>query len=165
MKKIETVLLKTVFSILVISVGGSLYASSGKIGAGFILGVPTGITGKVFISNTDAVDLGLGATGDDDFYIYGDYLKHFPGIFPARELALYVGAGAAFYHEDDYHYYDDHHRRDDDHNCLEIRVPVGLEYTFNKVPIGVFIELVPALEIVPDIDSDMMGGIGARYYF
>ncbi len=31
-----------------------------------------------------------------------------------------------------------------------------------KTPLGIFLELAPALEIIPDIDSEIRGGLGLR---
>ncbi|HOP29965.1 MAG TPA: hypothetical protein P5120_13640 [Spirochaetota bacterium] len=162
MENINVRVAAALFSIL-ISSWSSIFAASGDFGAGFILGEPTGLTAKYFITGTDAVDSGLGASYHNGFYIYADYLKHFPEVFPVDGLALYVGAGAGFHH----HNRDDEgrHHDGDDYNSLECRIPVGLEYTLQKAPLGIFLELVPALEIIPDIDSDIRGGLGLRYYF
>jgi len=163
MKKSKNFFIVTILFCTLISSYGSLYANAGDLGAGFILGDPTGLTGKYFITGTDALDFGVGASYHDGFYIYGDYLFHFREIFPVDELTVYVGFGAGFHHHDR----DDEgkHHNDDEHNSLECRIPVGLEYTLQKAPLGIFLELVPALEIIPGIDSEIRGGLGLRYYF
>ncbi|HPA73771.1 MAG TPA: hypothetical protein PKY31_15985 [Spirochaetota bacterium] len=140
---------------------GALSAAN-RFGAGIVLGDPSGLTGKLFISGSDAVDFGLGASAHDGFYLYADYLRHFAGVFPVGELALYLGAGGGFRNHD----HDESDRHDhDDENSLEVRVPIGVEYTVRQVPLGIFLELVPALELVPDVDFHLRGGLGARYFF
>jgi len=46
-----------------------------------------------------------------------------------------------------------------------IRIPVGIEYLFEKVSLGAFLELVPVLELTSDTDFDLEGGIGIRFFF
>ncbi len=150
------------FLLVILSSGVSLSAAEGKLGAGFILGDPTGITGKYYVSSADALDFGLGASYGDGFYLYCDYLRHFPGVFPVRELALYLGGGGGFHHHDSD---SDRNHHKDEYNSLECRVPLGVEYTLDKAPLGIFAEIVPALQVIPDIESDIRGGIGIRYYF
>lgn len=151
----KNILLLCAISLLITS---SLFAAN-NIGVGFILGDPAGLTAKIFMGKSDAVDIGIGESADD-LYIYADYLRHFHGVFPIYELVLYLGAGAGF-HDWEKDKKVDH----DEENRIDVRIPVGLEYTFTKVPIGIFLELVPALRIVPDIDFTIRGGLGARYYF
>jgi hypothetical protein len=133
--------------------------AANTIGAGFILGSPSGLTAKIFMLKNDAIDIGIGESSDD-LYMYADYLRHFPDIFPVKNLAFYVGAGAGF------HDYEKDSRHDhEDENRVEIRTPLGLEYTLSEVPIRIFFELVPALRIAPDVDFGIRGGLGARYFF
>lgn len=157
MKRFFTVIL----IILILSASVMLSATERKIGAGFILGSPSGITGKLFLDKGNAVDIGLGVASGDGFYLYGDYLRHFSGVFPIEELILYFGIGPG------YHRYEKKNRWDEEEveNRLEARLPIGLEYMVEKVPLGVFIELAPAMRVVPDFDFEVRGGIGLRYYF
>jgi len=144
-----------------ILMAGTLYAAP-KIGVGFILGDPSGLTAKAFLGDNDAVDIGVGPGARDGFYLYGDYLRHFGNVFPVPELALYLGFGAGLHNRDR----DDRGRGDDDdENSLEARLPLGIEYTVRRVPLGVFLELAPALEVIPDFDFHLRGGLGVRYYF
>ncbi len=134
--------------------------ASNTFGIGFILGDPSGFTAKYFISGNDAIDAGIGPSGRDGFYLYADYLRHFRTLFPVSELSLYVGAGLGLHEHDEE---SKHHKEDE--VSLEARLPLGIAYTFRQVPIEVFLELAPALECIPDIDFDLRGGLGARYYF
>ncbi len=152
-------LLSAVFIIVCTSLTQSVEASS-TFGIGFILGDPSGFTAKYFISGNDAIDAGIGPSGRDGFYLYVDYLRHFRTLFPVSELSLYVGAGIGLHEHDEE---SKHHEEDE--VSLEARLPLGIAYTFRQVPIEVFLELAPALEFIPDIDFDLRGGLGARYYF
>ncbi|MCX7678051.1 MAG: DUF3996 domain-containing protein [Spirochaetes bacterium] len=151
--------LTCIFFTIITSVATSSGAAP-KVGIGAILGDPSGFTAKLLLNNTDALCFGIGPSGSDGFYLYLDYLRHFRGVFPLNELSLYLGAGAGLHHHDEK---TKHHEEDE--VSLEARLPVGISYMFHKVPVEVFLELAPALEIIPDIDFDIRGGIGARYFF
>lgn len=146
----------------VLTAGPALAA--GNFGLGFVLGDPSGITAKYFLGDDHALAAGIGDTAGHGFYLNVDYLKHFRGIIPAPEFALYLGGGGAFYH---YHREHNSSFRDDDkeENRLEARVPFGINYVFKPVPVEVFFELAPAIRLVPDVDFRIRAGLGARYYF
>ena len=46
-----------------------------------------------------------------------------------------------------------------------IRVPLGVTYLFEEAPFDVFFELVPVLDLSPDVDLDINVAVGLRYYF
>ncbi len=138
--------------------------AAGNFGLGFVLGDPSGITAKYFLGSDHAIAAGVGDAAGHGLYLNVDYLKHFRGLFPVPEMTFYLGGGGAFHH-----YHRDRHVRvwddEDEENRLETRMPFGINYVFKPVPIEAFLELVPALEIVPDVDFRMRAGLGARYYF
>ncbi|MCX8123367.1 MAG: DUF3996 domain-containing protein [Spirochaetes bacterium] len=150
---------KLLLPVIILSLLTTPLVAANTIGAGFILGDPSGLTAKIFMGKSDAIDFGIGESADD-LYIYADYLHHFHGVFPVSELAFYIGVGGGFHNWEK-----DKRDEHEEENRIDVRIPFGLEYTFTKVPIGIFLELVPALRIIPDIDFDIRGGLGARYYF
>ncbi len=150
-----------ILSLILVFTACTAARAAGDFGLGIILGDPSGITGKYFISKTDAIDGGIGDAMGDGFYLYGDYLRHFPGVIPVREMNLYIGGGGAFHH---YHH-DRKDKEDIDENRIELRMPFGVNYMFAKIPLEAFVELAPALSIVPHVDFDIRGGLGVRYYF
>src|SRR6266496_2100551 len=74
-------------------------AEKGTIGLGIILGEPTGICGKIYLSDDQAIQAALGAA----FYggglqAHADYVFH-PWILQDREtfvLPVYIGPGMRF---------------------------------------------------------------------
>jgi hypothetical protein len=132
-------------------------ADERTFGLGVIAGEPTGITGKYMLNASHAIDGGAGwkTSGDNEFHIYGDYLFHFHHLIAVKqgELPFYVGGGLRWV------------RRDKKDNKFGIRIPVGLEYLFGGNSLGAFAELVPVLNLKPDTDFDLEGGIGIRFYF
>ena len=151
------------FKILIIVIFSQLFvfADGNKFGAGFIIGSPSGITGKLFISESDGIDFGIGVVSGDDLYLYGDYLRHFHNIFPVESLQLFIGIGPGFHRYEK----DNRNKENEKENRLEIRIPVGFEYLTRKIPLGLFIEITPALNIIPDVDFHIRAGLGIRYYF
>jgi len=126
-------------------------------GLGIIAGEPTGLTAKYMLDATSAIDGGVGwkTSGDSEFHIYADYLFHLRDLIAVKKGALpvYFGGGLRFVD------------RDKKDNKFGVRIPVGIEYLFDGIALGAFAELVPVLNLTPDTDFDLEGGIGVRYYF
>ncbi len=146
-----------VLTLMVLVSGVAHAAADNNLGFGVILGDPTGITGKYFLSEESAIDAGAGwkTSGDDRIHIYGDYLYHINDLFDigAGTLPLFFGAGLRFI------------SIEDDEDEFGIRLPVGLEYVFPKLPIRIFGEIVPVLDLTPDTEFELDGGVGIRYFF
>lgn len=137
---------------LVVSAG---VAPAGDFGAGIVLGEPTGLTAKLWVGERTAVDAAVAwsFSEEDALYLHANYLYHFFHENPdlPKALSAYVGAGGKIVFRSD--------------TELGIRVPVGLSYQLEQVPIEVFLEVAPGVLLVPDTDADIGAGIGVRYYF
>lgn len=145
-----------------------------EFGAGIVLGEPTGLSAKLWFDRDTAADFGLAFSLSDYFLIFSDYLFHFRGTFGNShpfftELATYVGIGGVLAFADHHHHHDgrDHkfYGHDDSRLGIGVRVPVGVEWLPPKYRLGVFLEIVPGLAIIPGTDVFIDAGIGARYYF
>ena len=140
---------------------GSTSSSSsynhGNFGIGVILGEPTGLSAKMWTSKNTAFDLGVAwsFSGDGHFHIHGDYLFHNFGLFDVSKgsLPLYFGIGVRMLF------------RDNADDKIGVRIPIGLEYFFDGVPLAVFGEVVPILDLAPSTEFDINGGLGIRFYF
>lgn len=146
--------------------------SAHNFGLGIIIGEPSAITGKAWLSQESAVDFGLSFSFDDYILFYGDYLFHFPGAFGrssefVSQLTPYVGVGGIIAFANDRYRYRDRRYFGTSGNstALGVRIPLGIEWTPSQVPLGVFVELVPGLSLAPRTDGFIQGGIGVRYYF
>ena len=129
-------------------------AQDSGLGAGIIVGEPTGLSAKSWLSSHDAIDAGVAwSISHGWFHIHADYLRHVFELIPVEmgQLPLYFGLGARLGFGNDV--------------IIGARVPVGLDYIFDGTPLDVFIEIVPGLAIIPDTKFDMGGGIGVRYWF
>ncbi len=147
------------FSILVPSsafAASSVVGSQGDFGLGVILGAPTGLSAKYWLSGKTAIDGALAwHFGENDrFQIHGNHLWHWE-LKDLRttegRLPLYAGIGLRVIAGSD--------------TDAGIRIPLGASYLFERAPLEAFIELVPVLDVIPSTDADLDGAIGIRYYF
>lgn len=156
------------------SMGGEKYVSNGTFGLGLELGAPFGINGKYFLSDDRALNFGIGALYDSYYYddrnglhLYLDYLFHPFSITnqPAFQLPFYVGVGARLWDFDD--------RRNninDNGFAFGVRVPAGIAFDFNKVPLDIFVQLTFVVDVFFNYDRDrfgphLEGSAGIRYWF
>lgn len=126
------------------------------LGAGVMLGEPTGVNAKYWLNEMSAIDLGLAwaFSGDDSFHLHADYLLHDRNLVTinGEPFIFYFGIGPRFKFET--------------HDTLfGARIPVGLSYQFAEQPIDMSFELAPILDLAPDTDLALNVGLGARYYF
>ncbi len=147
MKKTIIIALLAVFSI-------GIYAQDSGIGAGLIIGEPTGFSAKYWLSSNDALDGGVAWSMTNNwFHVHADYLRHFFDVIPVEvgQLPLYAGIGVRLGFGTDF--------------VIGARIPLGINYLFEDYPIDIFLEVVPGILITPDTKFDMGGGIGVRYWF
>ena len=131
-------------------------------GIGVIIGEPTGLSLKYWLDEERAID-GAAAwsySENDSFQLHGDYLIHNYEWLEAREMPVYYGIGVRLKFKDS-----DGRGRNENDAILGIRVPLGITYLFDEAPLDMFFELVPVLDIAPDVDLDLNAALGLRYYF
>jgi hypothetical protein len=157
--------------------GGSKYESNGKFGIGLELGAPTGFNGKYFLTPSTALNFGVGWLYDnyyrdgDGFHLYLDHLWHPVSLTEneAFKLPFYFGVGGRFWSFDHYRGNDLYDRS----SAVGVRVPLGVSFDFNKIPLDAFVQLTFGLDLfVGDyadryhrIGADFGASIGARYWF
>jgi len=147
MKKTIIITLLAVFTL-------SISAQESGIGAGLIIGEPTGFSAKSWLSSVDALDAGVAWSMTNGwFHVHADYLRHFFNVIPVEsgKLPLYAGIGARIGFGSDI--------------VIGARIPLGINYLFADYPLDIFLEVVPGILITPDTKFDMGGGIGVRYWF
>jgi hypothetical protein len=153
------------------SFGGGGFSSNGTFGLGLEIGEPTGLNGKYFVQPDRAFDFGIGAIyrtyrGGDGFHIYGDYLWHPTTLVRAQafQMPFYLGVGARFWS------FCDQCVNGSNASAIGVRVPFGISFDFNDVPIDVFLQLVVVADIFVhypnhDFGPGIDGGVGIRYWF
>lgn len=154
------------------SLGGRRFDANKTFGLGLELGEPTGITGKYFLSADRALDFGVGEIYNyvdrTGIHIYADYLFHPVSLVSAEafELPFYVGIGGRFWN------FTDHPANgvDDSASAIGIRVPLGISFDFNSVPLDIFLQIVPVLDFYSgyaahSVYLDFDVSVGVRYWF
>jgi hypothetical protein len=146
---------------------GGATEDKGTFGIGLMIGEPTGIAAKLYVSDDQAVQ---GAVGSAFFggglQIHADYVFH-PAILQARDsfvLAAYIGPGVRMIQ------YRSGRGVDNNYFALGLRVVGGLLFDF-KNPLDAFIEVAGVGEYgLVDGDKGGFGfainaAAGVRYYF
>jgi len=155
-----------VVAVLLALVSVNVRAQDG-LGLGVIVGEPTGVSLKYWLSDERAFDAAAAwsFSENDSFQVHADYLIHnFDLINPGEvtgKLPVYYGVGGRLKLKND----NDGKGRNDDDALLGIRFPLGITYLFAEAPLDLFIEVVPILDIAPDTDVDINAAIGVRFYF
>jgi hypothetical protein len=154
------------FSIILAS--GVTLSQERNFGLGVILGEPTGISAKLWVSPINAFDFGLGwSLGGDrigDFnggynggsrvHFHMDYLWHwFNAIHASERFPLYTGVGGRINTGAGYN------------NSAAVRGVLGIAWLPHHAPIDIFLELVPSLQVVPSTGFGIDAGLGARFFF
>ena len=125
----------------------------GKFGLGIILGEPTGISAKLWITGTTAIDgaVAWSFANESAFHIHADFLIHNFGVFD-KVVILYYGIGGRI-----------KFRKDE--TRLGVRIPVGVAYDIPSTSIDLFLEIVPLLNLNPSTSFTLNGAIGGRFHF
>lgn len=155
MKKL---LLTVFFCATMLFVNNYATAQQSGFGIGGMLGEPTGLSMKGWISETSAIDLATTFSLREDlssFYVHADYLMHHnPADWSIEEgnLGLFYGAGVAI------------ELIENLDDIVSIRIPGGTMYQFDDLPVDIFFEVGPVIEVSPDVAFRFGGGLGMRYF-
>ena len=150
--KTRWILITALFVLLSVS----SYSQTRGFGVGVIVGEPTGLTAKYWLSSQNALDFGLGYSfvNRGRVHFHMDYLFHHKNIFRAEEnFALYYGPGFRL------------KTIEGDDARLGIRFGVGLVWLPRNAPIDVFVEIAPLLDIIPATEFSVNAGLGFRFFF
>ena len=148
--------MKLILVIIIMFTTSSLLANTNQLGAGLMLGNPTGLNAKYWLDDDKAIDGGLAFSfgKHTDFSIHSDYLLHKKSAFffnDVHALDLYYGLGGRFEFADSLE--------------LGLRVPVGVAHRFTDRPADIFGEVAPILDFIGTTGLELHLAVGARYYF
>jgi hypothetical protein len=130
------------------------FAQGRGFGVGIFLSEEAGISFKKWQGSTTAFQAGIAWDFDHDFLLlHVDHIIHKFRVFKVRKgrLPLYLGFGGQALIGDD--------------DRLGFRIPVGIAYLVSDVPLDIFFEVVPRLDLTPATDFDINLALGARYFF
>ncbi|MEO5968976.1 MAG: hypothetical protein ABIQ95_03540 [Bdellovibrionia bacterium] len=145
--------------------------SDGSKAIGLILGNPSGVTGKMWLEDSHAVDMGLSFSSDSFILVYADYLLHFPGLFGSsstftENLKPYLGLGAELSFARDSNRIGSRYLTAGGSSMgIGVRIPIGAEWMVPDAPFGIFLEIAPVFGIAPTSYSVVESGVGVRWYF
>lgn len=159
MKSVINIVLILTF---VLSTQSFAQRNSAKNGIGLILGTPdTGISIKFMNSGYRHFNGAVAwSSGNDNkneagyLHLHADYIFKKWRIFErqATNFNTFLGAGLQL-------------RTGPGDETFGVRIPLGLSYTFDEVPIDTFIELVPLIGLIPDTDFDVDAAFAIRFLF
>ncbi|MDY0093534.1 MAG: DUF3996 domain-containing protein [Candidatus Vecturithrix sp.] len=139
-------------------VNNQAFAQRQGVGLGVIVGEPTGLSLKSWMSASTALNLAAAWSFEKygAFQVHLDYVFHHPRLVEPN-LPFYYGLGGRLKLKDS--------GSDDNDAHLGIRLPLGLVYLFREVPLDFFIEVVPVLDLAPETAVNLNAALGMRFYF
>lgn len=134
----------------------SAFALENKLGAGMMIGNPTGANAKYWFDKDRAIDGGIGLSfgRKTELSVHSDYLFHKKAVLfynDVHPLDLYYGVGGRLEFSDGLE--------------MGVRLPVGLTHFIEERNADVFAEVAPVVDIISKIGVEFHFAIGARYYF
>jgi len=129
-----------------------------NFGLGLIIGDPTGLSLKGFLSADHAIDgaVGLGLIGGHDLIVQADFLWLFPlHRWSSATLDMHLGVGPKLGIKN----------KGEDEVRIGARGPFGVSVMFLEAPFDVFAEVAAGLWILKDVKLDVDVAIGGRYWF
>jgi hypothetical protein len=128
-------------------------ARESQIGAGLIFVEPTGIHVKIWTGRTLAFTGAIGRTlgREKSWRAHADFLFIKAKIFDTQEaeISFYSGVGGRIGFEEN--------------NKFRLRIPFGLDFTSQKIPLIFFLETVPMIEFTSGQKVFLRGALGIRY--
>jgi len=125
-------------------------------GVGFVLGSPSGFSASLPMGGgTRAINavLGYDLVHGSALHAQADYVWIRGDLFDVErgKISLYYGPGAFAVISG--------------HSAVGIRFVGGVDYRFEGVPLQVFLEAGPGINVLPNTAATGSGGLGIRYYF
>jgi len=153
---------KLAIAVLMLAAASANARPPEDFGIGVIVGEPTGLSLKYWLDDERAIDAAAAESfsENDSFQLHGDYLIHDYDLFGLDEMPFYYGLGARLKLKDS-----DGSGRNRRHDMFGIRVPLGITYIFEDAPVDLFFELVPVLDLSPEVELDIGAAVGFRFYF
>lgn len=128
------------------------FGQTQKYGIGLVIIEPTGLSAKAWLKNRMAIAGGIGWSSQEGHYLHlhVDFLFYSYHLAGDKNLDLmfYVGAGGKILFKEG--------------DNAWLRFPLGMDFNLKKVPLNIFIEIVPSTNFD---EFHAWGAIGVRYLF
>ena len=131
-------------------------AQNKGFGIGIIIGEPTGISAKNWLSGRTAVDgaIAWSFVKESSFHVHGDFLLHsFDAIETKEPFYFYYGVGGRI------------KASKKDPSRVGVRGVAGVGYMLQAAPVDFFLEIAPIFDLTPATEISINAGIGGRYFF
>ena len=135
----------------------AVQAEKGEFDIGIAAISPNGFIAKYWTTETTAVDIfGEWSFNSNEYLMHADILLHDFNKFQLEDMriAFYYGGGVRVKFAD----------KSDD-SIIGVRIPFGVDYFLQEMPIAIFGELAPRVNVYPDTHFGMDVMIGLRYRF
>lgn len=145
-----------ILSVVLLLVAVHAKAEDGEFSIGIGAISPNGLTAKYWTTDTVAIDIfGEWSINAKEYHAHTDILMHdFNKIqWEDSLIAVYYGVGAMAKF------------REDKDTRLSLRVPIGIAYYINDVPVELFGEVAPRISVYPSTNFGLDVMVGARYRF
>ena len=158
----------TIALFLLCCIPSMVLAQDNSFGLGIILGEPTGVSAKLWLSRRSAVDgaIAWSFVDTDHLHLHGDYLWHNYDIIGINvekgKLPLYYGIGARIRFESRPGHIA---HSTEDKSRFGVRGVFGIDYIFATAPFDLFFEIAPIMDLVPSSDFSLSAALGFRYFF
>jgi len=124
-------------------------------GMGFIFIEPAGLSLKMWFQRGAGFQAAAGWSSrrGNPFQVQADYQFFQRGLYQSlsSEFRFYAGAGARLdFHSD---------------IRVSVRIPLGLDFQSWDVPLNLFLELTPLVNLNPTVGIDLRAALGVRYLF
>lgn len=142
--------------------------SSRPFGLGIQLGAPTGITGKIYLGGRrNAIDFAFGGAYVDRYWWGGvwaqaSYHWHITELTSGNGVTIPFRVGVGGFLSTAYYDWGWSGGYD---AVIGARVPVGLDFDLEEVPLQFYVEVAVDVTVLPPLAVGVDGGIGGRYYF
>jgi hypothetical protein len=148
-------------SLIILSIVFCAHLSQAEtFGLGAVIGDPTGVSVKIWLDQTHAIDgaFAWSLSGPNAIHVQSDYLTHNFSFFHVGKnpLNLYYGAGGRL---------TSYSSKNKSGLGLGARAPLGVAYQFYRPSVELFAELAAVLELIPSTDVYINLGFGGRFYF
>lgn len=150
-------MIKKIIFVFLILISVSNFAQENKFGIGILVGVPTGFSGKLILSEMNSLDVGVGYSfsGENEkIHLYVDYIWNDAHFFKSSSsFKAFYGIGGRV------------KTFDFGDNSMAVRIIGGVNYNPTDTKIELFFETAPTINVVPNSNFSLEGAIGLRYFF
>lgn len=132
-------------------------AQENRFGVGVMAGVPTGINSRIYFSEMNALDVGVGfafAGKNEKAHLYFDHVWNNKNpLHDDSPFSIFYGIGGRV------------KTFDIGDNSFAARIIGGVNLNPQDSRFEFFLEAVPTIEAIPNSKFDFDGAVGLRYFF